>query len=1261
MAGVVKKGEVIWTEIPLFTVQAYDNRQTCICCYYCGKFLGKNADMVRNMDTRRRRAISAVSNNDYCIPCVHNLEASADDNKCSRNKCSSVYCSSDCRDNDICLRGHNFICTNGGERSLMAQFFKFAASQQQVIGDDKRAQLDYNFVYAAEITAQLICTARISYMQQSAGSGGQQRVGVSFITHLKAVVDKYFSVFYGQLGSAMSETGSYKVPVYYRDASYMPDSVAAGSTKVSVRLQSEVEQQCDESWYLFSSALLLEKRCFSFDASGNVDMSSTATASEDVFSVLNTDFWVRLLSTIDLYFLPISVQSPLIAAVESLRTIKSRKEKRRLYGELTNNRAVRSEVDIANRPVCTFVPAKYPPPLPQSSIPCQFAGGCNIVLPRACVDCKDDDGAGTETGADPNKEAEADGQQSDCCDDNSAIVLDRAVELLIQQALYMGAPETETDTAGANADSSFSANPFSNPYASANYVGIALVPSACGRPHTSSASEVSTIPPPAYVNVSLSHSCVPSVVMDAVVEQQEPFRVTCQFTALRDIHGLSSNQLSMCFIAHNEEDVESRNNQLHRKTFLKGQFGVVQASGGADSSSSKSAEMNFVDTTIDNSIICRCERCVYEYNNYCCDANATEVAANGNTTALSTPSISTSAISNASVSAGGAADGSGSAPTLSYESLLSVAYQAMQELRYEEAARLLVDMIYSMLSELGARLEDRSPDGKAGSDLKAVWEMLTVLREAVHALGACCLEAGFWEQAHVIWTLGHRWLHKIRARAEYMETLCSACITSATSTGLLSVGHLLDSQYIKDGIYRNVLPGTGANATAGKESVSSSRFDKISSLDYHHCVRIALPRTPGTALAAASVASSPGIYISSIPLLSPQQCDSIVQAAEDHIAVTNGGKWFTSRHYSVPTTDIPAHTIPALQSWFCRDIVVDIIKPLILRQYREQFTATETVTTTVVDGSNDTQYPNELCADDVLIHDLFIVKYEARSDSDSDSDSITDDQVTQNSLPLHFDQSSHSFVIALSDNCFADNTRQYSSHGDDGDDGGNNTAAPIRYTGGGTFFPALCGSGIDVVPNTCQYGNNNGTGTDATGAQTPAQYGVNGVCAHKGHICTFAGGDVLHAGETVLKGIRYILAGFVYLRTGKGPAGKGKGNGKAQGCVPMLDPAKEFISCLSSESSLLDATASSDSSTQSLRIPACISSSSVHTAVIFSNSLLPKSCKTSNRSSTMLGAGKRTRNDDDNNDNDNDNGGDGDGEGNKSKEFKFSFDDFFND
>ena len=117
----------------------------------------------------------------------------------------------------------------------------------------------------------------------------------------------------------------------------------------------------------------------------------------------------------------------------------------------------------------------------------------------------------------------------------------------------------------------------------------------------------------------------------------------------------------------------------------------------------------------------------------------------------------------------------------------------------------------------------------------------------------------------------------------------------------------------------------------------------------------------------------------------------------------------------------------------------------------------------------------------VAIHDAFIVKYASSStvmDRDDEDTGIghsgsqgpvIDESAHQVFLPLHTDQSSHSFIIPLN--------------------------ASSEYTGGGTYFPSL---------------------------NCILRPGV-------GQALLFPGGSILHGGQPITAGTRYILAVFAYM------------------------------------------------------------------------------------------------------------------------------------
>lgn len=96
----------------------------------------------------------------------------------------------------------------------------------------------------------------------------------------------------------------------------------------------------------------------------------------------------------------------------------------------------------------------------------------------------------------------------------------------------------------------------------------------------------------------------------------------------------------------------------------------------------------------------------------------------------------------------------------------------------------------------------------------------------------------------------------------------------------------------------------------------------------------------------------------------------MIKKAEDHAASIGG--WTTARHYAVPTTDVPLHTIPVLLRWF-NVFLRDKLRPLLQAQYGPDM--------------------------EFRCNDSFVVRYDADKG--------------QRHLPLHVDQSTHSVTLAL--------------------------------------------------------------------------------------------------------------------------------------------------------------------------------------------------------------------------------------------------------
>ena len=105
-------------------------------------------------------------------------------------------------------------------------------------------------------------------------------------------------------------------------------------------------------------------------------------------------------------------------------------------------------------------------------------------------------------------------------------------------------------------------------------------------------------------------------------------------------------------------------------------------------------------------------------------------------------------------------------------------------------------------------------------------------------------------------------------------------------------------------------------------------------------------------------------------LLLRSECAAMVSAVEAQLQ----GNWTTSRHYAVPTTDVPVCKVPAVLSWFNQQLE-HLIFPAMGRQFGVR-------------------------AGSLRVIDAFVVRYSAAK---------------QRALPLHCDQSQFSLTVALND------------------------------------------------------------------------------------------------------------------------------------------------------------------------------------------------------------------------------------------------------
>ena len=107
-------------------------------------------------------------------------------------------------------------------------------------------------------------------------------------------------------------------------------------------------------------------------------------------------------------------------------------------------------------------------------------------------------------------------------------------------------------------------------------------------------------------------------------------------------------------------------------------------------------------------------------------------------------------------------------------------------------------------------------------------------------------------------------------------------------------------------------------------------------------------------------------------ILDPEECVHIVHVAEKYQQEQPSASWTTSRHYAVPTTDIPICQIPEILAWFNVQLETTIF-PAMEKHFNVQ-------------GR-------------LRIFDAFLVKYDA--------------DAGQKRLPLHNDQSDYSLTIAM--------------------------------------------------------------------------------------------------------------------------------------------------------------------------------------------------------------------------------------------------------
>jgi hypothetical protein len=375
--------------------------------------------------------------------------------------------------------------------------------------------------------------------------------------------------------------------------------------------------------------------------------------------------------------------------------------------------------------------------------------------------------------------------------------------------------------------------------------------------------------------------------------------------------------------------------------------------------------------------------------------------------------------------------------------LLALGHVYMQQSQFTAAIRAYESVLRRFLGDaFNADDGDQLQLGAACATARQLSaEQHKELGDAFHALGAAHLEGGDWRRGRALWRTGSTLCadHK-QLRAEVAKVDCFADVTVATTRAgptqklpaseceqlyTKTILRRRSSTIAEVELYGEQQHGTDYHLVGGS---APSHTSLPAYLRIHH---------PHTSTGAHLTAPSQRI-------LDVQECDWIIRATEAFAA--HSGGWTTSRHYAVPTTDIPVHVIqstarlgasagaqlPVLE-WF-NALFRDRLAPLLATQFQGAVCTCRLsvpfVTASFCAHLNSAGDFKTGAPIHVAVHDAFVVKYDAGVPMLGAEQSGSAPAPTgQTYLPLHCDQSSHSFTVALN-SC-------------------------DEYDGGGTYIPSF--------------------------------------------------------------------------------------------------------------------------------------------------------------------------------------------------------------
>ena len=126
----MKRGDVVFHEVPWLFLQTIPNKQDVVVCANCACFVGSLGTQLGLLERSLSRQELLQDNLHFVgdiqlTPVIH-----------CNNHCGEVYCSEQCRDNHF-LRGHDLLCTGliteeEAEEHPLIRFKMFAISTNEV-------------------------------------------------------------------------------------------------------------------------------------------------------------------------------------------------------------------------------------------------------------------------------------------------------------------------------------------------------------------------------------------------------------------------------------------------------------------------------------------------------------------------------------------------------------------------------------------------------------------------------------------------------------------------------------------------------------------------------------------------------------------------------------------------------------------------------------------------------------------------------------------------------------------------------------------------------------------------------------------------------------------------------------------------------------------------------------------------------------------------------------------------------------------------